>query len=200
MDESQRIARLCTQTGISEAAARAALRQTGGDLLEAALLLEKTGQLPPTAGGSYSTASGKASAETNGARQTAGTRAENAAPAGEKTPGSAWKKLKDVNWKEYFTTLFRVLIRGNWEVWWHEKRTVAIPLLLMVILLCVRFPLVPVVLAVCLLLGCRYRIAGPDFPGKDGVNRFLDGAYALIRDLMSDAKGNGKEQKKRGKH
>ena len=39
MDESQRIARLCTQTGISEAAARAALHQTGGDLLEASLLL-----------------------------------------------------------------------------------------------------------------------------------------------------------------
>ncbi len=200
MDESQRIARLCTQTGISEAAARAALRQTGDDLLEAALLLEKTGQLPPTAGGSYSTASGKASSEGTGSPRIPGKRAERAETAREKVPGSVWEKLRGTSWKEFFTALFRALIYGTWEVWWNEKRTVAIPLLLLVILLCVRFPLVPVVLAVCLLLGCRYRITGPDFPGRDAVNRFLDGAYALVRDLMNDAKGSGKEQKKRGKH
>ncbi len=175
--------RLCAQTGVPEPAARSALDQTGGDLLAAALLLEKVGQVRRTNGGSYTTAAGAAGSSHEAAGGSAPPPPR--AGAGEcKGKSSA----APTEWGARAKKVLDVLLHLQWEVWRGGKRTVAIPILLLLILLCVRPPLALIILGVCLFFGCRYRLAGAAFPGMDAINSFLDGAYALISDLVGDAK------------
>ena len=200
--DREKVERLCAQTGVSEAAARAALEQTGGDLLEAALLLERAGQIPTVEGGTYSTASGPAGSAGTAPGGTNGSRSGRKAkrPAGGEGKKAAAKAASPKEWETFFRAVWDVFVHGRWEVWRKGKRTVAIPLWVMVILLCVRFPLVLIVLAVCLLADCRYRLTGPDFNGRKEINGFLDGAYALVRDLLGevrekyDKKSNGRDR------
>lgn len=194
----QKVERLCAQTGVSEAAARAALEQTGGDLLEAALLLEQAGQTAAVPEGFYSTAASGQQAERQAPppTQPRGTEYSQKRPVEDGAPASQ-KKTSHGDWAAFFKKLADVLVHGRWEVWRESKRTVALPLWVMALLLCIRFPLMLAVLAICLLLGCRFRLTGPTFPGRDAVNGFFDGAYALVRDLLGEAKEKHKKQEKR---
>lgn len=198
----QQVERLCARTGAQPAAARAALEQCSGDLLAAALLLERTGQIPPVSGGTYSTGTvgGEASGSDPGAyRATQGAENGPSAPFPSQEGGKQKGEKGNFDYAAFFKRLGDVLLHLRWEVWRSGRQTVAIPAVLVLVLLCIRFPLGLAALAVCLLLGCRYRLTGPDFPGKDAINSFLDGAYALVADLIGDGAAKTDKTDKRRK-
>ena len=189
------VERLCAQTGVPEPAARSALEQTNGDLLAAVLLLEKVGQTRRTSGGYYSTATGAGEPSIGGAGEAAPP--TSSSPKGEDGGGTGNAKTA-WNWTAFFKQVLDVLLNLRWEVWREGKRTMAIPILLMLILLCIRAPLVLIILFVCLFFGCRYRLAGVAFPGMDAINSFLDGAYALISEVVGEAKSKHNPSKQDG--
>lgn len=182
----QQTNRLCARCGVSEAAARAALERTNGDLLSAALLLERAGQTKAVEGGSYSTAP-----RGSGAPERGGGEAERCAgaPCGGPEPreGGERKPAGDIDFSALGKKILDTVRTLRFEVWRGGKRTMAVPAVLLIPLLLIRFPAGLAVLAACLLLGCRYRLSGAEIPGLDAVNSFLDSAYALCADLTGRA-------------
>ena len=180
MAAAERIARLVA-AGAPEEAARAALDAAEDDLLEAALLLEREGRLsPPAGGGSYAT---------GGPRRTApaseGGPLLSSSAAGQAREGRAGRSplsvLRDLAWKGPANSL---------EAWRRGRQVTAVPLLVLLVLVVFFFWITVAILAAGLLLGFRYRLAGPDLDQdvKEGVRRAADRAGRLARDLAGQAR------------
>lgn len=149
-------------TGASYEEARAALEETGGNVLDAVILLEQRGKSGPT-GGDYSTRSSR--------------------PAPEpEVPG--WRKP---SWPEVKRALKSVVINClaiSLEIWKNGRMTCMIPLVIALIL-CLMEPYVVLGLALIgLCFGYRIHVSGRGTEEwGDKVNRVMD----QIGDTVSDA-------------
>lgn len=158
----EQVERLREKADISYEEAKAVLEEAGGSVLDALILLEKRGRINAGAGHSahYSTRPGGES----------GPSAPHPQPAAEPEPddgqkGGLWHTIQD---------LLRRGLQDSLEVWRREELMVSIPLLIAILLLILAPWICLPLLVLGLLLGCRYRLAGPDFddsPAGETVNR-----------------------------
>ena len=180
MADADRIARLVA-AGAPEEAARAALDAAEDDLLEAALLLEREGRLsPPAGGGAYATGGPRRTAPSSagGALLSSSAAKQTQEGKAERSPLSV---LRDLFYKGTANSL---------EVWRRGRQVAAVPLLVLLVLVVFFFWITVAILAAGLLLGFRYRLAGPDLDQdvKEGVRRAADRAGRLARDLAGQAR------------
>ena len=97
---------------------------------------------------------------------TVGGKKEQAGPSGraegEKTEGGPWAFLQN---------LLRASLENRLEVWQGESLMTGVPLLILALLLVLAFWITLPLLLVGLLMGCRYRLAGPDFDSDKHAQR-----------------------------
>ena len=170
------VERLREKADVSYEEARAVLEEAGGSLLDALILLERRGRIPAGAprGAAYTTRPGgqgvpegeappeapPAGGERGrfyGLALTVGGKKEQAGPSGrteEEKEGGPWAFLQD---------LLRASLENRLEVWQGERLMTGVPLLILALLLVLAFWITLPLLLVGLMLGCRYRLSGPDF-------------------------------------
>lgn len=157
----EQVERLREKANVSYSQAKDALEHTGGDLLEALIWLENSGQArPPENGGVYAT-------HTQAEDQKALNEAITASRQGE-SGRPFLERLLD---------LLGALVRHGLEnelVASRNGQPVArIPVLVLLALLVVAFWVAVPLLLAGFIFGCRYSFAGPDL-GKEPVNRGVD--------------------------
>lgn len=158
----EQVERLREKADISYEEAKAVLEEAGGSVLDALILLERRGKIHTGAGHS-------AHCSTRPGGE-GGPSALYPEPAAEPEPGDAQKG----GFRHMIQDLLRRGLQDSLEVWRREELMVSIPLLISILLLILAFWICLPLLVLGLLLGCRYRLAGPDFddsPAGETVNR-----------------------------
>lgn len=179
MDRSQELsARLRQEADLSREEAARLLEAHDGSLLDALLDLQGQGRAPRDRGGTYSTRPGQIPPPPSGSPRSAPSGAE------EGEPGPARRLREGVR------AILRILDprTGNQvEIWRKGKLLTAVPLLILVLAVAVVFRIVAPLLILGLLLGCRYRCAGPDLDRR-AVNDVLGAISDAIEDLKKGKK------------
>ncbi len=180
------VERLKEKANVSYAQAKEALEYSGGNLLDALIYLEEKGAIPRAEGAYYSTKS-----ETPPPPPPA-------EPLPVRLPDKA-KKQKSPKQprsgrggvRRFFNTLRRWLIDNELEIWRRDQPVTALPVLILVLLLCCAFWVTIPVLVLGLFLGFRYRFSGPDLE-RDDLNGMMgsvaDTAADLGRQVMDEIK------------
>ncbi len=194
----EQVEKLREKTGISYEEAKRVLEQTQGDLLEAVILLERENKIKtPSGGGTY--------------HSNEDTRQESS----EKTQDQNKKKKTKAQQKEdslsfgelvgsFFNWLGKAFHKGNtnnFEVMKDGKNVMRIPLTVLVLLLIFAFWIVIPLLIIGLIIGFRYRFAGPDLE-KTHVNKAMETVSDVTMkavDSVVDAAENFSRDIKKGK-
>ena len=169
------VERLKEKANVSYAQAKEALEYSGGNLLDALIYLEEKGTIPREEGAYFST------------------RSEMPPPQQEPLPipvtdqekkekkHKAPHPKKKGSGRNVFVTLRRWLIDNELEIWRRDQPVTALPVLILLLLLCCAFWLTALVLLLGLFLGFRYRFSGPDLD-RDNLN----GVIGDLADTASD--------------
>lgn len=178
------VERLREKAYVSYALAKEALEYSGGNLLDALIYLEEKGVIPRAEGAYYSTKG----------------EAPSAVPPSESLPVqlSVQKKTsepprgqKSGGCRRFITTLRRWLIDNELEIWRHNQPITALPVLILLLLLCCAPWVTVPILLLGLFLGLRYRFSGPDLE-REGLNNMMgsvaDTAADLGRQVMDELK------------
>ncbi|NBI67488.1 hypothetical protein D1646_11835 [Pseudoflavonifractor sp. 60] len=174
--------RLKEKANVSYAQAKEALEYSGGNLLDALIYLEEKGILPRTEGAYFST------------------RSETPPPAPEPPSLETPIKLKSKDdrpprgktrrsVKCFFSALRRWLVDNELEIWRKGQPITALPVLILVLLLCCAPWVTIPVLLLGLFLGFRYRFSGPDLDREDlnnVIGSVADTAADLGRQVMDE--------------
>lgn len=178
MDATQeRAARLRQEADLSREEAARLLAAHDGSLLDTLLDLERQGRISSGRGGTYSTRPGQAPPPSGGAQAP-----EPEPEHGE--PGYARRLREGVR------AILHILdprVGNQVEIWRKGQLLTAVPLLILVIAVAAVFRIVAPLLILGLLLGCRYRCAGPDLDRK-AVNDVLGAVADAIEDLKTGRK------------
>lgn len=168
------VEQLRKRADVSYEEARAVLEEAQGDLLSALILLEQRGKVRPDGGQSarYSTRPGNEQADPP----------PNPGPARPQPSGGGG------GW-DAFAGFVRRCVNNRFEVWRWGEPIVSIPLLIFILLVLLVFWISVPLLIVGLIMGCRYRFAGPDLDGSE-VSRAVNHAA----DTVSDAVGRARAQ------
>ena len=94
----------------------------------------------------------------------------------------------------YVKKLFRISLDNDFVVIRQDKRLLAVPVLVMVVLLLASFGFMLVVLVAGLFCGCQYRFEGRQL-GKDSIND----AMGKMNDVVDDIKESFQEDKDQDK-
>ena len=174
------VEQLRKRADVSYEEARAVLEETGGDLLEALILLEQRGKVRPDGGQSarYSTRPGS----------------EQAAPPPNQGPARPEPSSGGSGW-EAFVGFVRRCVTNRFEVWRWGEPIVSIHLLIFILLVLLAFWISLPLLIVGLIMGCRYRFAGPDLDGNE-----VSQAVNHAADTVSDAVGRARAQAEQAAH
>ena len=176
------VERLKEKANVSYAQAKEALEYSGGNLLDALIYLEEKGILPRTEGAYFST------------------RSETPPPAPEPPSLETPIKLKSKDdrpprgktrrsVKCFFSALRRWLVDNELEIWRKGQPITALPVLILVLLLCCAPWVTIPVLLLGLFLGFRYRFSGPDLDREDlnnVIGSVADTAADLGRQVMDE--------------
>ena len=179
------VERLKEKADVSYAQAKEALEYSGGNLLDALIYLEEKGAIPRAEGAYYST------------------RSETPPPSPPPEPLPTQLTVREKKKKaarppkaggggrRFFNTLRRWLIDNELEIWRHDQPITALPVLILVLLLCCAFWVTALILVLGLFLGFRYRFSGPDLE-RDNLNGMMgdlaDTAADLGRQVMDELK------------
>ena len=178
------VERLKNKADVSYKQAKEALEYSGGNLLDALIYLEEKGAIPRETGAYYSTKS------------------ETPPPPPEPLPAQLPAKTKKQKApkpprpkgggvKRFFNALRRWLIDNELEIWRRDQPITALPVLILVLLLCCAPWVTIPVLLLGLFLGFRYRFSGPDLD-RDEINSMIssvaDTAADLGRQVMDELK------------
>ncbi len=193
----EQVEKLRQKTNISYEEAKKALEETGGDLLEAVINLEKKGHIkPPTDGGSYSSREDTAGKEENAARQEEVAREE--------------KTSFGDSVASFFKWLGRVVHKGNvnsFEVVKDSQSIIMLPLTALVLLFIFAFWVVIPLLIVGLIFGYRFRFRGPDLDNtraNQAMDKVSDATLSAVdsvlgpTDSSSGKSGSGKGENEYG--
>ena len=181
----EQVERLREKADVSYEEARAVLEETGGSLLDALILLERRGKVRPDCGGSarYSTRTGGAGGEPGDGAQER--------PEGNSGEESRFFRLnltaEEGGVRHFFQTLLRRSLENSLEVWRREELVVSIPLLISILLLILAFWTCLPLLVLGLALGCRYRLAGPDFD-RSSAGAAVNRAASAVGDTVEHMK------------
>lgn len=180
MEKLDKVEVIRQKTGVSYEDARAALEQTGYDVLDAIVLLEQQGKT-----------------QANTAHHTT-VHTEQAAMSYEMVQAQQEyeRTSKKTNASETFDriidTLKRLCTRGlevSFVVERNDARVLALPVLILVILILFLFPATIPLLIVGLFFGFRYHFDGLGSTNvniNDAMDRMADGAESLKNDVMGD--------------
>ena len=178
------VERLKEKASVSYAQAKEALEYSGGNLLDALIYLEEKGAIPREESAYYSTKSEvpppPPQAEPLPAELPAG---------GKKKKASKPPRAKKESGRNFFTTLRRWLIDNELELWRHGQPITALPVLILLLLLCCAPWVTIPVLLLGLFTGFRYQFSGPDLE-QDSLNGVIGGladtAAGLGRQVMDE--------------
>ncbi len=171
--------RLRAKANVSYTQAKEALEYSGGNLLDALIYLEEKGIIPRTEGAYFSTKN-----ET-----------PPPPPPPEPLPVQLPDKVKKqksckINKasnggksgvKRFLTVLRRWLVDNELEIWRKGQPITALPVLILVLLLCCAPWVTIPVLLLGLFLGFRYRFSGPDLERED-----LNSMIGSVADTAAD--------------
>ncbi len=168
------VEQLRKRADVSYEEARAVLEETGGDLLEALILLEQRGKIRSDGGQSarYSTRPGN--------QQAAPPPEDRAQTDRQEAKGSAW------------SAFLHGCVVNRFEVVRQGELMVSIPLVIFVLLILLVFWVSLPLLVVGLLFGCRYRFAGPDCDGSQ-VSQAVNHAADTIGDAVDRVKAQAEQ-------
>ena len=186
----EQVERLREKSGATYEACRDALERTDGNLLDAIILLERTGR-SRTAGATFTTKPGEKAAEA--ARLVLSP--DSGQSGGKKR--SDWRDGAAEVW-EAGKNLLRHAVENQFEVWRRGEMMTSMPVLILALLIILVFWISMPLLIIGLFLGCRYRFAGPDL-GKESVNSVMDSMSdtvdGMVREVHREFTGEKKEKK-----
>lgn len=176
MTTLEQVEKLRERANVSFEEAKEALEQSGGDILDALILLERQGKTtPPPSGGYYS---GQASAEEH---EEGGTheRPHHSASSGGDSFRAAMRGLGNL--------ILKAINAGNTnhiDAGRNGKILLSCPVTVFVILLiCAFWVMIPLII-ISLFFGWRYRLRGPDL-GKESINNVIASAEEAVEDLKN---------------
>ncbi len=177
MEMNDKIERLMEKANVTRAEAEAALEQTGGDLLDAIIYLERQGKVNGSAHSSFSTEYDQ-QAEYVRVKDKVEEQ-ENSAPS----------------FKKSFQRLFRALIRfirsTSFRVNKGEENLISMPTLVFVLLLFFFWEFVAPAMIIALFFGIRYSFDGEE--GAETANHILSRAGDFAQDVKNEFVQNDKE-------
>lgn len=173
MTESEKIEKLKEKTGVSEEDARAALEQSDWDLLDAVVLLER---------------SGKTEGETS-RHSTKAESAETAEPDGRsrfnRHASGFWEQVKHI---------IQIGNENSFVISYKEKQLISLPVTVLVLLFLLLRLWLLAALVIGLFPGLRYSLQGEQL-GKPEVNDVMDkaaNAAENVRETVEDSLRSGK--------
>jgi hypothetical protein len=182
----EQVERLMERANVSYEEAKVALEESGGNLLDALILLERKGKTRRQSS-SYSTGGATPSPQDFDANKqyegaTGGSARDNTWKANTSGFGEAMGKL--ANW---LLALLRKSAINSFEVYHRGESVFCVPVIILILLLICFFWITLPVMVVALFFGCRYRFNGPDL-GKESINRAMDSAADAAEDLKQTVK------------
>ena len=201
----EQVEQLRAHAAVSYEEARRALEACDGDLLDALILLEREGRIPPGGGrGAFFTtqppsgptrgpeASGKDEKRFWGLAVTAG------GHRGREERGSWRARLREL--LAAAVDLLRHCTVNQFEVWRNGERMTALPVLILILLVLVAYWISLPLLVVGLFFGCKYRFSGPDLD-KNRVGEVVNQVSAKVGDAVGQVRDEFKREfdKSRGK-
>jgi len=184
MDELEKVEKLREKTNVSYTEAKEALDNSGGDLLDALIYLEKQGRANvPPGGGFYSGAD----------------------EGGEYRRYSA-KDRKNADGGMTFSDVMRrigafcvdMLNKGlvnNLEASRNGAHAFSCPILVLIVLILFFFWVTLPLYIVSLFFGFSYRFSGPDL-GRESINNVMDGATDVVNEVKKSFSGNAENDNK----
>lgn len=165
------------KANVSYTQAKEALEYSRGNLLDALIYLEEKGVIPREDGAYYTTQCEAASIPS----QTESLPVQ--PPAKEKKKKTHTPpRPKRNGGNPFFATLRRWLIDNELEIWRRDQPITALPVLILLLLLCCAFWITALVLLLGLFLGFRYRFSGPDLE-REGLNNMIGSVADTAADL-----------------
>lgn len=174
------VERLREKAGVSYGQAKEALTYSGGNLLDALIYLEETGAIPRTESAYYSTRS-----ETPPPPACTEPLPIQLPDQGSNQNTDSPPRPKGDGVRRFFLALRRWLIDNELEIWRHDQPITALPVLILVLLVCCAPYLTIPALFVGLFFGFRYRFSGPDLE-RERLN-------GMIGDLANNAADLGRQ-------
>ncbi len=184
----EQVERLREKSGATYETCRDALERTGGNLLEAIILLEREGH-SYTAGATFTTRPGEKAAEA--ARLVL---SPESARSGRDRKRSDWRDGAAEVW-EAAKNLLRHATVNQFEVWRRGEMMTSMPVLILVLLFILVFWITVPLLIIGLFLGCRYRFVGPDL-GKESVNNVMDSMSDTVDGMVEEVRREFTDEKK----
>lgn len=172
--------RLRAKANVSYSQAKEALEYSGGNLLDALIYLEEKGVIPRAEGAYFSTKS-----ETPPPPPPAEfllTQFPEEGKKQKKSKADGKTRPKEGGVRRFFTALRRWLVDNELEIWRKGQPITALPVLILVLLLCCAPWVTIPVLLLGLFLGFRYRFSGPDLE-RDDLNSMIDSVADTAADL-----------------
>ncbi len=178
----EQVEKLREKANVSFEAAKAALEATGGDLLEALILLERQGKVdaPSDGGGYYNSAK---------TAQEPRPEPEPARPTNGETFGGLMKRLGRF--------CSKLLHKGNtntFEVYRYDQLKANLPITALVLMLVFMFWITIPLLIVGLFFNFHYRFSGPDL-GRDDVNNAMNSASKAAEDIKRSVQEQDNQNK-----
>lgn len=191
------VERLREKANVSYAQAKQALEYSGGNLLDALIYLEEKGGIPREEGAYYSTKS-----ETLPSPSPAEPLPAQLPDKGKKQKAPKQPRSGRGGVRRFFNTLRRWLVDNELEIWRHDQPVTALPVLILVLLLCCAFWVTALILVLGLFLGFRYRFSGPDLE-RESLNNMMgsvadtaaDLGHKVMDELKHDWHSDEKDQK-----
>ena len=184
----EQVERLREKSGATYEMCRDALERTGGNLLDAIILLEREGH-SRTAGATFTTRPGEKAAEA--ARLVL---SPESAQSGRGRKRSDWRDGAAEVW-EAAKNLLRHAMVNQFEVWRRGEMMTSMPVLILVLLFILVFWITVPLLIIGLFLGCRYRFVGPDL-GKASVNNVMDSMSDTVDGMVEEVRREFADEKK----
>ncbi|MCI9311138.1 MAG: hypothetical protein HFF51_08510 [Lawsonibacter sp.] len=189
------VERLKEKADVSYTQAKEALEYSGGNLLDALIYLEEKGAIPRAEGAYYSTRS-----ETPPPPPPAEPLPAQLPSRKKKAHGP--RRPKGDGSQRFFNSLRRWLIDNELEIWRRGQPITALPVLILLLLLCCAPWVTIPALVLGLFLGLRYRFSGPDLE-RESLNNMMgsvadtaaDLGHKVMDELKHDWHSDEKDQK-----
>ncbi|MBO5503267.1 MAG: hypothetical protein J5969_02175 [Lachnospiraceae bacterium] len=185
MENFEKVEKIVEKTGVTYEDAKAALEQSGGDLLDAIIALEKQGKIGEPRTAYYSTGDALGREAAGGSDVLTG---EVVDGAGNRSTGrkerTGWE-----NFKKECKRLLDIALKTKFVVERRGEELISIPTLALIILMFVTFWTILVLMVVGLFFGCKYHF---EHPGKaaEAVNEVFEKAAETAEDIKRDFSNN----------
>jgi hypothetical protein len=189
--ELEKADKLREKANVSYTEAKEALANTGGDLLDALIYLEKQGKSVSPVGGGYYSGSGA-----HKSSQQSGYGSESATGSTSSGRGCGSGESFSDLLKRFGRFCMKVLDKGmanHLDAIKNDELMFSCPALAAAVLVLFFFWVTVPLFVISLFLGFRYQFRGPDL-GRDSVNRVMEGASDVadeVRKSFTDDRENG---------